>query len=218
MSTTSIKGRPILFSSPMVRALLEGRKTMTRRMVNPQPRQGSMGCMSKLDWSWKRKGGFSYTVSNSPNGPSDIAEDCPYGVPGDRLWVRESMRLTERGLTYAADGALVEDCAELQALMARPSLRPSVPGIHMPRWACRLVLEVTAVRVERVKEIKVADAIAEGCSEDFQETCEPCGPECSGNHYGATWEFARLWDSINGEGSWDANPWVWVVTFRRVER
>jgi hypothetical protein len=176
-----MRERPILFSAPMVRALLAGTKTQTRRIV---------------------KGGIPF------DDDFEIVAS-PYGDPGDRLWVRESHwwfkdepdnscgyyppKLTREDVEYRADG---DD--------GRKVWRPS---IHMPRWASRITLEVTGVRVERLQDISEADARAEGV--------EPNAFERTADNYGSVL-YRRLWESINGPGSWDANPWVWVVEFRRI--
>lgn len=170
---------PILFSAPMVRAILDGSKTQTRRVAK------EFDGLRDLD----------KILARFPN-----QNGCRYGQPGDRLWVRETWAEhpdypDARRAIYRADAG-----SEYDAERWRPS-------IHMPRWACRIELEVTGVRVERLQSISEADARAEGVEGDshpgaFVGTCR-------GN-------FARLWESINGAGSWDANPWVWVVEFRRV--
>jgi hypothetical protein len=180
-----MKNKPILFCGEMVRAILAGRKTMTRRVVK-SPKWSSAG-----------------------NAMVDFG--CPYGVPGTKLWVRETCRLysvncskTGKGplVRYRADGAWSCGCKP----QSQTPCGPWKPSIHMPRWASRITLEVTDVRVERVQDISDGDAIAEGC----------LGlPTESG---GVTWwaEYAALWDSINRKRGfgWEKNPWVWVVCFR----
>ena len=208
-----MKERPILFSAPMVRALLAGTKTQTRRVVKP-PRNRSAFVL--LDHG---KGWWPY---QSDDGESELCDDgmehpytCPYGQPGDRLWVRE-----------AFSGPHCMDATD-ECVAVRPSkwgegsriwywadgnpthgdwTRPR-PSIHMPRWASRILLEVTAVRVERLQDISEADARAEGCIEEEK----PGFPICSPRNW-----YRILWEQINGPGSWDANPWVWVVEFKRV--
>lgn len=229
-----MKEHPILFSAPMVRAILDGTKTQTRRVVKPQPSFfGSMG---------------------NPNTPFKTLDAglhcqirCPYGQPGDRLWVREAHwwfkdehdpvtgyyppKLTADDVEYRADG---DD--------RRKVWRPS---IHMPRWASRITLEITGVRVERLQDISEADAKAEGCErlcedepgyvyreEPDWKICHQCGGTrlytSFGPNLGACLDtdclecntylkrYRQLWESINGPGSWDANPWVWVVEFKRI--
>ncbi|WP_063588458.1 hypothetical protein [Achromobacter ruhlandii] len=201
-----MRERPIIFSGPMVRAILAGNKTQTRRVVKPQPAG-----------AWAAPGKTS----------------CPYGQPGDRLWVRESTHrrpmlnlltgdpLADKydGGAYTADGVdvLTPDGFDLAWWYSRKSC----PSIHMPRFACRLVLEVTGVRVERLNDIIDSDCWAEGIEE-----CDGALDEVEICHLakamGRTFEdpqpsYAALWEQINGPGSWDANPWVWVVEFRRAD-
>ncbi len=204
-----MRERPILFSGPMVRALLAGTKTQTRRIVKPQPAG-----------AWAAPGKTS----------------CPYGQPGDRLWVREAFRFAasldrlspndvgEKALDagyntpwaptqFEADGrrAGAWHGFDTPPTVTKPGkLRP---GIHMPRWACRLVLEITGVRVERLQEISEADAKAEGCAPAWLDADDNATVRA---HVAPTYRqgFARLWRDINGAASWQANPWVWVVEFR----
>ena len=176
-----MKERPILFSGPMVRAILDGRKTQTRRPVKPQP--------------------FVATTSMF-----DISK-CPLGQPGDRLWVRETWRKD-------ALGTVVEYRATTSALME--FIAPWRPSIHMPRWASRITLEITRVWVERVQDITEDEAKAEGIVDGGCMTCgkpETCG--CQNPRPDRRDSFANLWQSIYG--TWDANPWVWAVEFRRVK-
>ncbi len=201
-----MKERPILFSAPMVRALLAGTKTQTRRALKPQPsefvggpgvtlRDGSPAPLIALDDSVEPYG-------------REIA--CPYGKPGDRLWVRETFGHFERNenfkpdceVFYRADG----NCLELE---------PWRPSIHMPRWASRITLEITSVRVERLQAISNDDIKAEGLDDDPRIV----SGEIEGSMLtplGRRIAFESLWESINGPASWDANPWVWVIKFRKV--
>jgi len=190
--------RPIIFSAPMVRAILEGRKTQTRRVVKRLTHDAAL-----------RR--FTHAI---------VEGRCPYGRPGDRLWVRETWapyhgadepvrELDDADcVRYAADGAVhmaMHDGVDQDPLDAY-GLAPHVsmpggpwkwrPSIHMPRWASRITLDVVDVRVERLCSISAADAADEGVD--------------------VRTEFVELWESINGAGSWGANPWVWVVTFKRV--
>lgn len=198
-----MKERPILFSGPMVRAILEGRKTQTRRVIKPQPVLAQ-----------------SNTIQMTPHGPKMglglfINTRCPYGVPRDRLWVREAHRLVDHcdcpeACHTPAHVYYEADCSGYDRVDTN-RLRPS---IHMPRWASRITLEVTGVRVERLQEILEADAIREGVLPvDMKEWLKPADCHSLFPHQLA---FRRLWDRINGPGSWEANPWVWVVEFSRV--
>lgn len=175
-----MKERPILFSAPMVRALLDGRKTQTRRVVKPQPtatREEAIRTYGKGGTFILEAGFFGVR--------------CPYGQLGDRLWVRETWGACAGSPVYRADdNATCPDGGRWK------------PSIHMPRWASRITLEVTGVRVERLQDISEEDAIAEGVPEQR----------------GDPWAFQCLWDSINGARercSWAANPWVWAITFSR---
>jgi hypothetical protein len=200
--------RPILFSTPMVRAILAGTKTQTRRVVKPQPQMVTDKTIKPWD------GDPAHLLKLM----QDTGKRCPYGQPGDRLWVRETFGHFERNDTlkpgdtvyYRADGQCVD-------------LEPWRPSIHMPRWASRITLEVTGVRVEWLQDINEADALAEGI-EPIRDTAPGAGPNRYSVHIGSGWlnsptaagAYRMLWEQINGPGSWDANPWVWVVEFKRV--
>jgi hypothetical protein len=200
------KERPILFSAPMVRAILEDRKTVTRREVK---KRAALDCLAA---------GFEPAFLALP-GNADL---CPYGRPGDRLWVRETTEAdydTTNGAVlsrYAADGepVLYAGCGdpEYNGSVAHWNYpRKSRPSIHMQRWASRILLEITAVRVERLQDISRADIRAEG----LQCPPELASDDVSPNYrdwYPAAWK--ELWNSTGGD--WDANPWVWVVEFKRV--
>jgi len=184
-----VKERPILFSAPMVRALLAGTKTQTRRAIKVP---------SVAPWTQHEDGYWS--------GAGTGLIRCPYGQPGDRLWVRETWCddwKESRGIVYRADGDLVAEMFD-----AGCTWRPS---IHMPRELSRITLEITDVRVERLQEISEADAKAEGVYPP------PAGTDDDGAHFDAGSYrdgFRSIWESIHGPGAWDANPWVWVLEFR----
>lgn len=209
-----MKERPILFSGPMVRATLRevDPKLQTRRVVKPQPRRVDGGVPFGDGPAWAHAE------------PGSAIMRCPYGVRGDRLWVREAWRaplayeLTPpreippgTPIVYQADGA-----GSLPHFNAG-KLRP---GMFMPRWASRITLEVTGVRVERLQGISEADARAEGATpipdpcDHVRLACADIG--CSGPQPYRS-GFRSLWESINGPGSLDANPLVWVVEFKRLE-
>lgn len=205
-----MRERPILFSGAMVRAILSGQKTVTRRACKPQP------------------SAHAHTTSADGNPMSawwETGKDinhCPYGQPGERLWVRESLRLDpEYGHYYAAGGRHGEtvylcslfDDEDKQTGPSYDGLLPerSVPSIHLHRRYSRILLEITAVRVERLQDITEQQALAEGvasCAQDLDP---------DGNGYSPGELFSILWSSINGTDSWNANPWVWVVEFKRME-
>ena len=202
---SSVKERPILFSAPMVRAILAGTKTQTRRIVKPQPRilAGKLLC-------WR----------DDALTDDQMAALCPYGVPGDRLWVRETWRLSLAGgfFVYRADPGRDESTAAFNR--QDPSIKWK-PAIHMPRDASRITLEITHVRVERLQEISEEDAIAEGINriahgrEGYFYHAHRTEPHPK-NWIDPADAYRELWREINGSGSWEANPWVWVVCFRRL--
>lgn len=207
--------RPIIFSAPMVRALLDGRKTQTRRVLKPQPRLGLYGDGSIIRndyFVWEPKPGRVIPFTDTC--AYQWREHLPY-APGDRLWVREAwFPAPYPHIHYRADG-------ELDRKWKSP--------IHMPRWASRLTLIVTDVRVQRVQEISGEDARAEGIySHDHPELGRLYSYDVAG-HIGvgcrnsvtvkpAGWSdpkgaFGSLWEKIHGRASWDANPWVVALTF-----
>jgi hypothetical protein len=189
--TVEVREKPILFSGPMVKAILEGRKTQTRRVIKPQP-----------DY---------FEVMGQPISWDKGALNPPYGKIGDRLWVRETFAnlpylhpLPHHKISYRADG-------EIQ-MFGSEKWKPS---IFMPRWASRITLEVTGVRVERLQDISEEDAIAEGAPvEDFYGEWlvpDPMPQKPS------QW-YRDLWDKINAKKCpWSSNPWVWVISFKRLE-
>lgn len=208
--------RPILFSAPMVRALLDGSKTQTRRVAKSvkHPDLGNMYDPGAL------------VLEREPQ--HVIERACPYGQPGDRLWVRENWY--QRGSwrkpawpeaewddAYWDGSRAVEYAAEGEGKGTGWRSRPS---IHMPRWASRILLEVVSVRVERLNAISADDCRAEGIGQ-----CDGLGTNAEildlarrmGTHTDEVLRYATLWEQINGAGSWDANPWVWVVEFKRVQ-
>jgi hypothetical protein len=208
---TASKERPILMSAPMVRAILAGTKTQTRRVVKGAPD----------DWAPMQPQVFSPTVidrrGDEQPGPDAFGagnEDgdcwlrCPYGQPGDRLWVRESFSGPHHQERHPPRDWHSTDPIHCWAdgNPASGDWTKPRPGMFMPRWASRVTLEVTGVRVERLQDISRGDAMAEGCP--FPNMAKGDDPR--------QW-YADLWESINGPGSWEANPWVWVVEFRGQE-
>ena len=214
----AVRERPILFSGPMVSALLDGRKTQTRRVVKP-PR--------------------GYEMPSDPLDEGDIGDlvqACRYGRAGDRLWVRETWAHVPATAYRCSDGVQQTNdptSAGMAAVYAAGWERSAPgrwkPSIHMPRWACRLVLEIADVRVQRLHDISEDDAIAEGIhrieigsgyppmfSADPRTWADAVEqhPDVQATPVAA---FRELWESINGLASWAANPWVWAVTFRREE-
>ena len=202
-----MKERPILMSAPMVNALLEGRKTQTRRAVKG------------LALEWLKPGMFTREYVASPENHL-----CPYGQPGDRLWVREAHYLTDNGdseyAVYAADGDAVRE--HLTAIAELPGWFPEGvkerhrklrPSIFMPRWASRILLEITDIRVERLQDISEEDAKAEGLMRYSDGWRGAPNLPWYASPVGA---YRSLFESINGSGSWDLNPWVRVISFKKV--
>lgn len=184
-----MKERPVIFNGEMVRAILSGRKTQTRRVIaNVSPDN----CIP-LHKPTKTKDGIYTHVMDAPGHGL-----CPFGQVGDRLWVRETFGDCGSRLVYRAD---IEDGAASQ-------VKRWVPSIHMPRDACRILLEITAVRVERLNDISEEDAKAEGVPPSQHIITPPEALYRVG--------FLKLWQSIYGEESWSANPWVWVIEFKQV--
>lgn len=226
---SEIKERPILFSAPMVRAILEGRKTVTRRALNTHALK-NIGFGVQL-------GECHELPSEGPPHPNSIGyyhDFCPYGQPGDRLWVRETwMDLRGTGVEHRPDpdgplqryayrvdsplGSHADEARKDFGLKWRPS-------IHIPRVASRVLLEITAVRVERLQDITEAQAMAEGIvgvafrPDDGWPICTGymVGPDDgkTGLQTTAAKAFAGHWESVGGD--WNANPWVWVVEFKKV--
>ncbi|HWH38396.1 MAG TPA: hypothetical protein VNU21_01055 [Usitatibacter sp.] len=197
-----MKERPILFSAPMVRAILEGRKTQTRRVVK-RPRTVTANYVLRPEL-YDEPG---FTWWNHPDGlRCGFSQACPYGKPGDRLWVRETWRPALEHLSECTGPTDIRYAATVsEAEWATMRWRPS---IHMPRWASRINLEVTGVRVERLQDISEQDAADEGVG-----ALVPPAREGNPDQYRKT--FRELWETINGADSWAANPWVWVVEFKR---
>lgn len=222
--------RPILFSAPMVRALLEGRKTQTRRVIKlhcggerlffKEKRNIVRVAYARPDgfcWNSEDPDDFSSDQENwIPLKQSEIERACPYGKPGDLLWVRENFAFGSdfygpARAFYQADHV---NCSGRQS--CEDGFHKWTPSIHMPRAYSRLTLELTAVRVQRLNDISEEDAIAEGCGRSA------AGLFCGGPHKAhgfprqfntAREAFRDLWESINGPGSWAESPWVWALTF-----
>lgn len=218
---------PISFTAEMVRAILEGRKTQTRRLVDTKYLNAEPNSFELLGTYNHRNGKFAAQWDHDDH----LREcHCPYGKPGDQLWVRESFILNEYDgklveFTYQADGEIrtikqpYGDSVRGYSLVEKPKTYPSS---HMPRWASRIQLEITDIRVERVQDISPQACLAEGITtglaglanrDDISETAK----RARDNAYRAV--FSRLWDSINAKRGfgWDANPWVWVIKFEKME-
>lgn len=217
-----MKERPILFSGAMVRALLDGSKTQTRRIVKPQPHEDRAH-----DHVKEHESIFTWWAGNLTLGVQHEAR-CPYGQPGDRLWVRETwLEDPEDDGTWAYTqytGCKGSPLSDIPRKFQKPEhciyregwdgcdLRWR-PSIHMPRWASRMLLEIVSVRVELLQDIGEKDARAEGVTIEDRNMAGYCAGQFLPPSIRA---YRDLWESINGAGSWDANPWVWVVEFKRV--
>lgn len=224
-----MKELPISFTAPMIRALLDGSKNQTRRIVKKPRARDSFVCIDDANGWWPYQ---------SDDGESSLCDDgmehpynSPYGTAGDRLWVREAWTthafldrepprdLTTRSIHYVADG-------KIKTGKYRQSF-------HMPRWASRILLDVVSVRVEHLQEITAEDAINEGLTAlqkgggqltkyGIPDRDGMPGNDDDGWHW-HEWEkdpraaYRKLWEQINGQGSWDENPLVWVVEFKGVQ-
>lgn len=224
-----IKEKPILFSGSMVRAILEDRKTQTRRVIKPQPDEDGLAKL-KGEWRWQDTSGKDYI--------------CPYGNIGDRLWVRETFRFDtnekEETITFRADGTVhhVQDNA---GLLEEKDFGKWKPSIFMPRWASRITLEITDIQVQRIQDISEEDAIAEGIEMEvvdqtvrLKDYSNKVADEKFDGQWFQSWSsdydnyidddiicresFHTLWDSINAKRgyAWESNPWVYAISFKRI--
>ena len=228
--------RGMIFNAEMVRAILDGRKTQTRRIMKAQPSEDFTPMNMALETDYKArwytpgvvdKDGYLQPASKKVFGVSNENEgySCPFGAVGDRIWVRETFQgpLFDYDLmdSYCKDATPFEKpefCVYKADGVPAPEFYDADdelhccwrPSIHMPRWASRILLEITDVRVERLNSISDADAKAEGC-------CYGRGGGIPDFAVNPADHFPTLWASIYGEESWKANPWVWVIEFKRVE-
>ena len=239
-----MKERPILFSAPMVRALLDGSKVQTRRLVklpeNAKHVQYWAPPSGRSEAGWAEPGVNYWTPDADGENDSNHLDRCPYGQPGDRLWVRETWGY--RGsrwhgsepdvlrieIEYQTDGSRIEHVRPAGNYEGIPKQRKQKPdeshedyyhdyltsyfrqfrpSIHMPRWASRILLEITGVRVERLQDISTEDIIAEGLSTTLREHDAEMDLRD---------QWRALWESTGGD--WDSNPWIWVIEFKRVEK
>jgi hypothetical protein len=226
--------RPIIFSASMVRAILNGTKTQTRRTVQPQPAEWlhPMPCPSTTPEGWQGPLDHSLWAHEGDEHDGE-SRRCPYGQPGDRLWVRETFAIVPRTAYRCSEGVqqTLRPDDDHDAAIYREGWTRSRggfrwrPSIHMPRWASRIELKVTGIRVERLQDISEADCIAEGIERGvgfpgwyrYPLPGDAPGLSTAGKVPTAYPRLAyrALWASINGPGAWDANPWVWVVEFKR---
>lgn len=228
----AVRERPIPFSEAMVRAILDGAKTQTRRVIDPQPVLPFYRKLKAMDGSiggmWTEHGG------ELDGQRAETRYPIRYGKPGDRLWVREAFnsysRCCEPSKIADASYVLFRDGGQMTRtrVYTRPLNRYADgafdgikwrPSIHLPRWASRITLEVTRVRVERVQDISEGDAAAEGVSAGWYQGTNRAGEPCESRQRSAADAYRVLWDEINAARGfgWDVNPWVWVIEFKRVE-
>lgn len=221
-----MKERAIIFSGPMVTAILDGTKTQTRRLMKPQP----ILSQSHVSWGsvsdpWHRnafsdtplkglgRSGKRKTIWYSEDNCGNLIGEyrpCPYGAPGDRLWVRETYSwLVGAGkrIVYKADGNPKD---RFNGEMIHPM--QWLPSIFMPRKESRITLDITNIRIERLQDISEDDARAEGVTDSWPEIeCNGAKPYAEG--------FAYLWDQINRKRApWESNPWVWALTFKKLDQ
>ena len=201
-TTKTKRERPIIFSTPMIRAILDHRKTQTRRVI-VAPRGWQMVPRDPFNGVYLRK----LAVGGQVDDERYLC--CPYGSPGDHLWVREKRGFLHEDFGYDRIGVYYEADNIAANELTRIRWRPS---INMPRWASRIDLEITALRVERLQEINQADAYAEGF--------DPCEPgQLTSATDGCVHAYRLYWNSLNAKRgyAWETNPWVWVIEFKRIK-
>lgn len=209
-----MKLRPIVGRQHEVRAILAGHQTQIRRVMKVQPE-----CISEL-WQWIGKGTQIYEGKNLQSLLSRLVSKCPYGVVGDRLWIKEGYRI-ELNLGQDTDGNWSDADGLFSYFYKADCSNPEGWGaggwksaVHMPRAASRIAIEITNIRIEQLQEITKADAIAEGAPPSHWSI------DCISREFGfpdfsRSW-FAQTWDQINKKYPWSDNPWVWVVEFKYI--
>lgn len=204
-----MKERGMIFNAEMVNAILSGRKTQTRRPIKWK--------QTRFTEIAERDDGSLWPWAEDCERGGDIWFACPFGEVGDRIWVRETFRVHSRAtdvatLVYRASvrNSWTEQTHRVPVAVCNKPATPEkwTPSIHMPRWASRITLEITGVRVERLRDLSEDDAKSEGIT-------PPSGGVLPGWEYRIN--FRDLWMDIYGTDNWEANPWVWVIEFKRVE-
>ncbi|UKY38181.1 hypothetical protein [Pantoea dispersa] len=230
-----MKERGMIFNAEMVLAVLDDSKTQTRRIMTVQPDSPNFGLLRITDSTKSADIGKYHWAESNATGTHARSPlfSCPFGAVGDRLWVRETFRVHSRATDVAT---LVYKASEQQSWTQQTHRvpiemcnKPAVvdkwtPSIHMPRWASRITLEITGVRVEQLNDISEEDAAAEGVGSAVwfagkgvpEEHWTSLGELGAQKAYHLN-SFATLWESIYGADSWQGNPWVWVIEFKRVE-
>lgn len=248
-----MKERGMIFNGEMVRAILDGRKTQTRRIMKVQPSEDFTPMNMALETDYKArwytpgvvdKDGYLQPVSKEVFGVSNENEgySCPFGAVGDRIWVREAFRVHSRAtdvatLVYKASerNSWTEQTHRVPVAVCNKPATPEkwTPSLHMPRWASRILLEITDVRVEQLNAISEEDAQSEGVHTEVWDQTVVARNYAVRDEFFQFWSddmphyvemnqlyrssFRSLWESIYGEESWKANSWVWVISFKRVE-
>lgn len=239
-----MKERGIIFNAEMVRAILDGRKTQTRRIIKAVPTTHDFHGWIMSSTCTKDEGKSCWAIGNSPLLKDPIRLNCPLGKIGDRLWVRETYSLlgnedacpidwnddivndkTEAARIYRASCEQKPGNYGLWSIPDDADWKPRTenmefeglwtPSIHMPRWASRILLEITGVRVERLQDISRADAIAEGAPPSHP-TIDAVSREYGFPDFSRSW-FGQTWWHIYGKENWQSNPWVWVIEFKRIQ-
>ncbi|HCI5777223.1 TPA: hypothetical protein NPN96_001465 [Klebsiella quasipneumoniae subsp. quasipneumoniae] len=221
---TKITERGMIFNGEMVRALLDGRKTQTRRIV-----KGTDSAV-KFCKEWNINGEEVFVVLGEKDhtgmNPVLGAISCPFGAVGNRIWVREAFRVHSRAtdvatLVYKASerNSWTEQTHRVPVAVCNKPATPEkwTPSLHMPRWASRILLEITDVRVERLNAINEHDAQAEGVAKLRGGFWKHYQPGWTQHQLSASGSFVTLWKSIYGDESWNSNPWVWVIKCKRIE-
>ncbi|HDU8700541.1 TPA: hypothetical protein RG717_002316 [Morganella morganii subsp. morganii] len=209
-----MKERGIIFNADMVRAILAGRKTQARRIIKAVPTTHDFHGWVMSSTCAKDEGKACWAIGDSPLLKDPIRRNCPFGKIGDRLWVRETWQCglcTESTFAYRAThkpSDLEEGWSEI--IKWRPSSQ-------MPRWASRILLEITGVRVEQLQDINEEDAVAEGVAPLHGGYWKHYQPDWTQHQLSARGSFVTLWNSINGVDAWYKNPWVWVIEFKQIQ-
>ncbi len=211
---------PIIFNSDMVKAILEGRKTQTRRPINPQPDEGTLVGFSFFS------GNDAIEIRDYTKGTSMIIK-CPFGKVGNRLWVKETWNITQfdnhgklefPNIYYRADSSTQLFVSDVVWKYNRPNNGKWRPSIHMPRWASRITLKITGVNVQRIQEITHKECELEGANDEkwqsWSEDAWNAGLPPGSHIENIKEHFENIWNSIYG--NWDSNPWVWVINFEKI--
>lgn len=223
-----MRERPILFSGPMVRAILDGRKTQARRIVKPQPVNDAFS-VGYYHATCVDRYGEEYPSCSEDFGIVETDGEwyikCPYGEPGDRLWIKTGYQTQfdehRNATSWSIESGFITTQGKPLSKSGKQKRDGGHPSMFMPFWLSQELklpmLEITSIRVERLQDISEADAMAEGCERielgSFEIDGHPVHPMTSS--YAES--FQKLWGSINGPESWSANPWVWVIEFRRLQ-